>query len=207
MCKNQHGKAVQYVGMTQVTLARRLNQHLSNGSIKDHSLQNHETIIDKKTIEENTKILDKANNRHSLAIKEAIIIQTNNPLINKQFSKFDNILKLHHSKPYFPSNESSPRTIHQTVNPSQPNSQESLTQDFGGHNTQSSNQERSILHTTSQDNVIISQNASPNIHARIETLLHGVRQAHTSEGTPVQRSLRPRISRMRQVHGQSTTDS
>ena len=113
-CEDQHGKAAQYVGLTQTSLSRRLTYHLSKGSIKEHSMQNHQAIIDRKTFEENTKIIEKDNNRQTLAIKEAIIILTNNPIINKQFDKFDNILRIHHGRPYFSSNTLNSEIILQT---------------------------------------------------------------------------------------------
>ena len=51
-------------------------------------MENHQAIIDRKTIENSTKIIEKANNKQTLAIKEAIIIQISNPLINKQFDNY-----------------------------------------------------------------------------------------------------------------------
>ena len=205
ICENQHGKAAQYVGMTQTSLSRRITYHLSSGSIKDHIMQDHQAIIDRKTLEENTKVIEKANNRQTLAIKEAIIIQTNNPMINRQFHKFDNILKLHHSKPYF-SNNSTFRTIPQTDEnngtsaSSQPTTQESPIENRLIQDISSNNQDITSSNTNNIDSITINQNASPNINARIQSLLQGVRQSHSS--TPPyassprvigsQRRLRPR---------------
>ena len=70
-CVIQHSKAVNYVGMTQTTLSRRLTMHLGKGSIKDHYMENHQIVIDRKVIEENTRIIEKANNRQTLAIKKS----------------------------------------------------------------------------------------------------------------------------------------
>ena len=211
ICRNQHGKAVNYVGMTQATLSRRLTQHLSNGSIKDHTLQNHHTYIDRKTLEENTKVIEKANNRHSLAIKEAIIIQTNNPIINKQFSKFDNVLKLQHSKPYSSSIQPNYRSIRQTDEgttaaiSSQPNNQDSSSQHSDNNDNQPNDQEVRTLLINGPDDININQNTSPNIQARIHNLLHGIGQVCTPAVTPrLVRRLRPRISPRRGSLTQST---
>ena len=159
-------------------------------------MHNHHTYIDRKTLEENTKVIEKANNRHSLAIKEAIIIQTNNPIINKQFSKFDNVLKLQHSKPYSSSIQPNYRTIRQTDEgttaaiSSQPNNQDSSSQHSDNNDNQPNDQGETTLPINGTDDININQNTSPNIQARIHNLL---RQVRTPAVTPtLVRRLRPR---------------
>ena len=174
-CVIQHSKAVHYVGMTQTTLSRRLTMHLGKGSIKDHYMENHQIVIDRKTIEENTRIIEKANNKQTLAIKEAIIIQTNNPLINKQFDKFDNILKLHHSKtPLLASNN------HQVMHQSDPMS--------------TSPPHSPTIQTTGApvNNLLVNHSISPNINARIQDLLQDTRRSTTNSisTTPITHRLR-----------------
>ena len=198
ICEDQHGKAAQYVGMTQTSLSRRLTLHLSSGAIKDHCMQNHQTVIDRKSLEDNTIVIEKANYRNTLAIKEAIIIQTNNPTINRQFNKFDNILKLHHSRPYISSNTPAPQAIHQadedSATPSQPIIEELDPQTVLNRNNQPNNLNMTLPDINDIDNITISQNASPNINARIQNLLQDARQSHAStpRSTRSSRRLRPR---------------
>ena len=81
--------------MTQATLRKRLDQHYYKGSIKDHTLQAHKMKVTKEQVIENTEILTYENNRYRLAVKESLLILSENPVINKQFDNFINILKLH----------------------------------------------------------------------------------------------------------------
>ena len=84
-----------YIGMTQVKLKRRLQQHTHAGSILQHYRTDHQTEPDKEELFNNTKIIARAPNRYKLAIKEALLISHNTPIINKQFETFVHILKLH----------------------------------------------------------------------------------------------------------------
>ena len=94
-CPLPHSQAVEYVGMTQTKLSRRLTCHGQNGSILKHFQESHNCKPTRDQITSNTTIIDKENDRYKLAIKEALIILNTKPLINKQFDNFSNILKLY----------------------------------------------------------------------------------------------------------------
>ena len=83
-----------YVGLTQTTLSQRITMHLQSGSIKEHFRLHHNTQVTRQDIANNTTIVARASNRYQLAIKEALIIQNTQPIINRQFNNFSNILKL-----------------------------------------------------------------------------------------------------------------
>ena len=84
-CPLPHSKVVSYIGMTQNCLSRRLTLHLQNGSIKKHFEEYHGIKIDRNTIVQNTNIIDNANNRNKLFIKEALYILHEAPSINYQY--------------------------------------------------------------------------------------------------------------------------
>ena len=50
-------------------------------------------IPNKKILKENTPVIERANRRHELAIKESLIILQHKPKINIQKINFDNALK------------------------------------------------------------------------------------------------------------------
>ena len=97
-----HNQVASYIGITQNTLSRRLTLHLQNGSIKQHFIHHHNKIVTRKELVENTKIIERANNRRKLLIKEALLIQQKEATINKQFDCFPNILKLYTKLENFP---------------------------------------------------------------------------------------------------------
>ena len=68
--------------------------HLQQGSIKRHIEEFHNTKVTREMNVNNTKIIDTANTRKMLNIKEDIYILNESPYINKQCDNFDNTLKL-----------------------------------------------------------------------------------------------------------------
>ena len=94
-CPMPHSQAVEYVGLCQTTLSRRLTYHGQNGSIYNHFEKYHNSEPTREQLTENTVIIDRASDRYRLAIKEALHIIKIGPLINKQFDNFSNILKLY----------------------------------------------------------------------------------------------------------------
>ena len=101
-CPMPHDQVASYIGITQNTLSRRLTLHLQNGSIKQHFIHHHNKIVIRKNLVENTKIIERTNNRRKLLIKEALLIQQKEATINKQFDCFPNILKLYTKLENFP---------------------------------------------------------------------------------------------------------
>ena len=99
-CPFPNCQSEKYIGMTQNTLSRRLTLHAQSGSICKHFQDRHKAKPNREQLTDNTKIIEKATNRHHLKIKEALLILKRNPSINKQYDNFENILKLHtHKKP------------------------------------------------------------------------------------------------------------
>ena len=97
-CPMSHSQATEYIGLTQNTLAQRLTFHRQNGSILDHFKIYHNMKPSRDHLMQNTKVIEKASDRQRLAIKEALLILNEKPIIYKQFDNFTNILKLHKSK-------------------------------------------------------------------------------------------------------------
>ena len=98
-CPLPHSQAVEYVGLCQTTLSRRLTMHGQDGGILKHFETNHNTKPTREQLTENTVIIDKASDRYRLAIKEALHIIHIKPLINTQYDNFSNILKLYNHRP------------------------------------------------------------------------------------------------------------
>ena len=61
--------------MTQSTLSQILTFHQQQGSILEHHRKFHKESISRNTLIESTKIIDRANNRKKLLIKEALHIK------------------------------------------------------------------------------------------------------------------------------------
>ena len=87
--------AAEYVGMTRLTLEKRLRAHIYSGAIKNHLHEEHQSIIDKGKISDNTTILTKDIDPRQLFVKEALYILQIRPKINIQSENFSNVLKLH----------------------------------------------------------------------------------------------------------------
>ena len=97
-CPMSHRQATEYIGFTQTTLSQRLVSHRQNGSIHNHFKEFHNMKPTCNHLVENTKTIAKAKDRSRLAIKEALIILQEKPIINKQYDNFSNILKLHNPR-------------------------------------------------------------------------------------------------------------
>ena len=97
-CPLPHSQAVEYVGLTQTSLSRRLTMHGQNGSIYQHFTDSHNKKPNREELTNNTTIIARAPDRYRLAIKEALLIQKYAPTINKQFYNFTNILRLHNPR-------------------------------------------------------------------------------------------------------------
>ena len=93
-----HRQATGYVGFTQTTLSQRLVSHRQNGSIHDHFKEFHNIKPTRDHLTGNTKIIARAKDRKRLAIREALLILDEKPIINKQYDNFSNVLKLHQSR-------------------------------------------------------------------------------------------------------------
>ena len=86
-----------YIGVTRVSLRKRLNQHSYNGSIKSHYQIKHNKKIEKEELYQNTMILHKENDHQRLLIKECLLILKEKPQINKQDQNFINIISLYNT--------------------------------------------------------------------------------------------------------------
>ena len=94
-CMHLPKKQVRYSGLTTCTLSRRLTYHLQNGAIKMHVQQKHNRKITREEIVAMTKVRYTVNDPRRLEILEAIIIQFEDPDINKQETGKTRILKLY----------------------------------------------------------------------------------------------------------------
>ena len=86
-----------YIGSTTTTLSRRLTMHLQHGAIQQHTKDKHNEALTRDTLVNNTKIVLTETDYYRLNILEALLIQTNNHLINKQHTGEQRILKLHNT--------------------------------------------------------------------------------------------------------------
>ena len=68
---------------------------MQNESIKRHYLHLHNKIVTRRELVDNTKIIERTNNRRKLLVKEARLIQQKESIINKKFDCFLNTLKLY----------------------------------------------------------------------------------------------------------------
>ena len=92
-CPLPHSQAVEYVGLTQTTLSRRLTYHAQDGGICKHLIGCHRSKPSREQLTENTTIIARASDRFRLSVKEALHIIRLGPLINKQYDNFTSILK------------------------------------------------------------------------------------------------------------------
>lgn len=99
-CSLSHSQATEYIGFTQTTLSQRLTSHRQSGSIHNHFKTAHNIKPTREQLTDNTRVIARARDRYRLAIKEALVILEETPIINKQFDNFTNVLKLH--KPNLP---------------------------------------------------------------------------------------------------------
>ena len=90
-CERQHKS---YIGMTSTTLSRRLTMHKQNGSIRNHSYDDHDTVLTRQILDSRTKIVRLKHDLRRLIIFEALIILAKNPALNIQTSEMRRILQL-----------------------------------------------------------------------------------------------------------------
>ena len=192
-CPLSHSKATAYIGYTECTLDRRITGHSYNGSIKQHFISDHNIKPTKELIADNTTILTKANDKHRLTIKEALLILKHTPTINRQFENFQHTLKLHKhhstSEPSIPihnqTHQPGSQIPLQPVTPSAP--------PLSPVSTAPSTPRR--LSTAN------SMSISPNIQHRIDTLIQATRnpnqQTNNNQPSPPRTNFRPYNLRQR----------
>ena len=73
-----------YIGLTTTSLSRRLTMHLQQGGPKTHTEKEHNTVLTRKMLTNNTTIIDRSDNKRRLAALEALYIRAVDPNINKQ---------------------------------------------------------------------------------------------------------------------------
>ena len=83
-----------YSGLTTCTLSRRLTLHLQNGAIKQHCIEKHGRKPTRSEIVEMTKARYYENDIQRLETLEALIILSEEPVINRQDTGKTKILKL-----------------------------------------------------------------------------------------------------------------
>ena len=117
-----------YIGYTECTIAKRLTFHAQDGSPKQHCATKHNIVVSRDKLIENTSIVITLPDVSRLKIYEALTILSTNPSLNRQHEIFNNVLKLHHSRP---SSEQMPlRVLQPTSN------QPALQQNTPEHQTQ-----------------------------------------------------------------------
>ena len=73
-----------YIGLTTTTLSRRLTMHLASGGPKQHAQDNHNIILTREDLVNNTNILFNKFNHNKLSIMEALLIRNLYPTIINQ---------------------------------------------------------------------------------------------------------------------------
>ena len=97
-CAHRKRSEVTYSGMTTCTISRRLTYHLQSGAIKIHAQTAHGRKITRKEIVEMTKTRCYQNDKRRLEILEALIIDFEDPVINRQDTGKKRVLKLYGSE-------------------------------------------------------------------------------------------------------------
>ena len=96
-CKHLTKPKATYVGLTTCTLSRRLSNHLQKGAIMQHFNDVHKRKITRHEIEEGISIRYKERNVYRLNILESLIINKEDPNLNKQDTGRHLILKVYGS--------------------------------------------------------------------------------------------------------------
>ena len=205
-CPLPHGQvAEQYIGMTQCQVRKRLIQHTNSGSIFEHFKQHHNLKPTREQLFNNTIILDQAENRFKLSIKEALHILNKNPTINRQYNTFPNILKLHIQRNIptqsFLRNTPSQQALNDSP-PQQPSRQYPVTPSQSPHNAQvnntSSDSNAPSIYSISNNNNSHIHNinlVSPIINSRINSLVNNSTVINTNtQYSPM------RLRSQRQLH-------
>ena len=76
------GCAHSYIGMTNMTLSKRLSCHLQEGAILEHFIKSHNEKLTRSLIVESTNILDSAQDPKRLRFLEATYILEKKPTLN-----------------------------------------------------------------------------------------------------------------------------
>lgn len=97
-CPIPHCKVDRYIGSTTTALSRRLTMHLQNGSILQHFNHIHNRGLKRQTLVDNVTVLTAERDVRQLRIKEALLILSHGPEINRQFDSFPQVLKLYDPK-------------------------------------------------------------------------------------------------------------
>ena len=96
-CEHLPNRQITYSGFTTCTLSRRLTYHLQDGAIQRHNLQKHCEKVTRKEIETFTRIRYQERDFNRLNILESLIINFEEPEINKQDTGRTRTLKLYGS--------------------------------------------------------------------------------------------------------------
>ena len=94
-CERLPPRRKQYDGLTTNTLSRRLSFHLQSGAIRHHFETKHNTRITRKEIVNWTRIRYQVRDTNRLKILEALIINAEDPELNRQDTGKVRILKLY----------------------------------------------------------------------------------------------------------------
>ena len=173
-----------YIGYTQCSLSKRIENHFYRGSIKEHCISSHQERPTKQFIQDNTTIISKANDKQRLLIKEALLILEKAPTINRQFDNFKHSLKLnpYRSSSHFSNNNVNASSIttdasevlHISTSPSAPPLD--LIEATPTRNTRHNNTINNIVDLNNSIFSPIVNNISPNISNRINTLISNSRR-------------------------------
>ena len=150
-----------HIHYSQCSLRNRLQNHTYKGSIRNHFNNSHNITPKLDQLIDNTTIINKGKDKQELLIKEALHIQQQCPLINKQFDSFPNILKLFNVNSHIPP-PTTPTPLQLNSNSNTlPNQATQIIQNIQSNDTSLIN---STLHTV-----------SPNIRNRIDTFINSYR--------------------------------
>ena len=94
-CEHLPHRRTTYLGLTTNTLSRRMSLHLQDGAIRKHSEANHGSKTTRKEIENFTRIKYVERDRYRLGILESLIINVEDPELNRQETGKCRILKLY----------------------------------------------------------------------------------------------------------------
>ena len=98
-CKHLPKSKAAYDGLTTCTLSRRLSNHLQKGAILQHCLDEHNHKITRKELEDSVSIRYKERDCNRLSILESLIIGEEDPILNRQDTGRQRILKLYGATP------------------------------------------------------------------------------------------------------------
>ena len=85
---------LQYYGYTTTTLSRRITMHLQKGAPKQHAFTNHDTLLTREDMVNNTKVIKTVSDVNRLQLTESVYIHDLKPDINKQDTGLARTLQL-----------------------------------------------------------------------------------------------------------------